>query len=98
MLIPEGKMKTYMEGKPPAEDEPNRGDDVWIDAFKEKKQSPGSFLLASTISETINLGAIALRARKKVLYDSSKMEITNIPEANKFLTREYRKGWELEGV
>jgi hypothetical protein len=26
------------------------------------------------------------------------MEITNIPEANKFLTREYRKGWELEGV
>ena len=87
-----------MEGKPAAEDEPNRGDDVWIDAFKEKKQSPGSFLLASTISETINLGAIALRARKKVLYDSSKMEITNIPEANKFLTREYRKGWELEGV
>ena len=98
MLIPEGKMKTYMDGKPQVEEEPNRGDDVWIDAFKEKKQSPGSFLLASTISETINLGAIALRAKKKVLYDSSKMEITNIPEANKFLTREYRKGWELEGI
>ena len=95
VLLPESKM---MQGKPAAEDEPTRGDDVWIDAFKEKKQSPGSFLLASTISETINLGAIALRAKKKVLYDSSKMEITNIPEANKFLTREYRKGWELEGV
>ena len=98
VLIPESKMKTYMAGKPAAEEEPNRGDDVWIDAFKEKKQSPGSFLLASAISETINLGAVALRAKKKVLYDSSKMEITNIPEANKFLTREYRKGWELEGV
>jgi hypothetical protein len=98
VLIPESKMKAYMEGKPAAEEEPNRGDDVWIDAFKAKKQSPGSFLLASAISETINLGAVALRAKKKVLYDSSKMEITNIPEANKFLTREYRKGWELVGV
>ena len=65
VLIPESKMKTYMEGKPAAEDEPNRGDDVWIDAFKEKKQSPGSFLLASTISETINLGAIALTGKEE---------------------------------
>jgi hypothetical protein len=24
-------------------------------------------------------------------------EVTNLPEANKFLTREYRKGWELAG-
>ena len=70
-------------------------DDNWIDAFREKKQSPGSFLLAGPISETINLGAIALRTRKKILYDSAKMEITNVPEANKFLRREYRKGWEL---
>jgi hypothetical protein len=59
VLIPESKMKAYMEGKPAAEEEPNRGDDVWIDAFKAKKQSPGSFLLASAISETINLGAVA---------------------------------------
>ena len=72
-----------------------RGDDVWIDAFKEKKQSPGSFLYATAVSETINLGAVALRSGKKVLYDAAKMEITNIPEANALLKREYRKGWEL---
>jgi hypothetical protein len=98
VLIPESKMKAYLQGRTLPEEEPNRGDDVWIDAFKEKKQSPGSFLLANTISETINLGAIALRAKKKVLYDSAKMEITNVPEANKFLSRTYRKGWELRGV
>jgi hypothetical protein len=94
-LIPEAKMKTYMAGQQVPSEPRDRSDDVWIDAFKNKTQSPGSFLLAGPISETINLGAIALRARKKVLYDAAAMKITNVPEANKFLTREYRKGWEL---
>jgi hypothetical protein len=95
VLLPDSKMKDYLQGKPAAEEVINRKDDVWIDAFREKKQSPGSFLLAGAISETINLGAIAMRTKKKVLYDSVKMEITNVPEANQYLTREYRKGWEL---
>jgi hypothetical protein len=98
MLIPESRMNAYTQGKPAEEQQAMRSDDVWIDAFREKKQSPGSFLLAGPISETINLGAIALRAKKKVLYDATKMAITNIPEANKYLTREYRKGWELTEV
>jgi hypothetical protein len=38
---------------------------------------------------------VALRAGKKVEYDTENMKITNVPEANKFLVREYRKGWEL---
>lgn len=94
-LIPESKMKSYMDGKQIPPEVTDRADEIWIDAFKNKKQSPGSFLYAGPISETINLGAIALRAGKKVLYDAANMKITNVPEANKFLTREYRKGWEL---
>lgn len=95
VLIPDSKMTSYLNGQPYVKEESERGDDHWIDAFREKKQSPGSFLLAGPVSETINLGAVALRAGKKVLYDAAKMEITNVPEANKFLKREYRKGWEL---
>jgi hypothetical protein len=95
VLLPESKMKSYLSGKTPAKEQVERGDDIWIDAFKNKKQSPGSFLLAGPVSETINLGAIALRTGKKLLYDASKMEITNVPDANKYLKREYRKGWEL---
>ncbi|MBA4058139.1 MAG: hypothetical protein C0490_25715 [Marivirga sp.] len=94
-LIPEARMKSYMEGKEVIAEKTDRSDDVWIDAFKNKIQSPGSFLNAGPISETINLGAIALRTHKKVLYDAAGMKITNIPEANKYLTREYRVGWEL---
>jgi hypothetical protein len=95
VLIPESKMTSYLAGKSLPKEQVERGDDVWIDAFQNKKQSPGSFLLAGPVSETINLGAIALRTGKKLLYDASKMEITNVPDANKYLKREYRKGWEL---
>jgi hypothetical protein len=68
---------------------------VWIEAFKNNTQSPGSFIYSGPVTETILLGGVALRAGKKVEYDSENMKITNIPDANKFLVREYRKGWEL---
>jgi len=67
----------------------------WITSFKNKTQSPGSFIYAGPVTETILLGAVALRAGERVYYSSPEMNITNIPEANKYLVREYRKGWEL---
>jgi hypothetical protein len=76
----------------------NSGEDannIWINSFKNNTQSPGSFLYTGPVTETILLGGVALRAGKRVEYDTENMKITNIPEANKFLVREYRKGWEL---
>jgi hypothetical protein len=68
---------------------------VWIESFKNNTQSPGSFIYAGPVTETILLGGVALRTGKKVEYDSNSMKIINIPDANKYLTREYRQGWEL---
>lgn len=67
----------------------------WLQAVRKGEQSPGSFLNAAAITDTVNLGAVALRAGKKVLFDSENLKITNAPEANQYLYREYRKGWEL---
>lgn len=69
--------------------------DIWINSFKNNTQSPGSFIYAGPVTETILLGGVALRAGKKVDYDTVNMKITNVPEANKYLVREYREGWEL---
>jgi hypothetical protein len=33
--------------------------------------------------------------RKKLLWDGEKMRITNLEEANQFVGRTYRKGWEV---
>lgn len=69
--------------------------EAWINAFKNNTQSPGSFLNAGPVTETILLGAVSLRAGKRVEYDHVNMKITNSPDANQYLIREYRKGWEL---
>ena len=70
----------------------------WIAACKGGAQSPGNFLNAGPISEAVNLYAVALRTRKRLLYDAEAVKITNVPEANNYLSREYRKGWEPETV
>ncbi len=67
----------------------------WLRAFKGGASSPGSFLNAGPITDAVNLGTVALRAGKKVLFDSEKMKITNVSEAEKYLHRDYRDGWEL---
>jgi len=95
-LIPDSRMSSWLNGKPLTMD-PKDGNwtNTWIDAFLNKRESPGSFLLAGSVTETILLGAVALRAGKKVKYDTASMKITNLPDANQYLYREYRKGWEL---
>ena len=94
-LIPKSKMDSYTGNQPVQKENVERRDDTWINAFKNKTQSPGSFLNAGAITETILLGGVALRAGRRVDYDSANMKITNFPDANKYLVREYRKGWEL---
>jgi predicted dehydrogenase len=67
----------------------------WVQACKGGEPSPGSFLNAGSISDTVNLGTVALRAGTKVQFDSQNMKITNAAAANQYLVRQYRKGWEL---
>ncbi|MFL5738901.1 MAG: gfo/Idh/MocA family oxidoreductase, partial [Flavisolibacter sp.] len=95
ILLPQSKMSSWLNGQEAPTEVDEEGTQYWIDAFKNKKESPGSFLLAGPVTETILLGGVALRAKRKVDYDSSTMKITNNEDANKFLYREYRKGWEL---
>jgi hypothetical protein len=89
------KMRAYPGAKEVSQSERGRRSDTWASSIKNRKESPGSFVYAGPVTETINLGAVALRAGQRVDYDSASMKITNLPEADKYLTREYRKGWEL---
>jgi hypothetical protein len=97
-IIPETKMREYgtvTPVEPPAGQ--NRGG-AWVAAFKGGSATYGDFLLAGPISDAFNLGAVSLRlGGRRLLFDASKGSITNLPEANRYLTREYRKGWELPG-
>jgi hypothetical protein len=94
-IIPEKRMIELTGSDQPPKEETNRTDRAWIDAFRKGEESPGTFLKAAPVTQTILLGGVALRAGKKVEYDPVKVEITNEPDANQFLTRTYRKGWEM---
>jgi len=94
-LLPADLMNSATKGQAPVYQEADRGELHWINAFKQKQQSPGSFLYAGAVTDTILLGGVALRARKRLLFDAAAMKITNDEAANKFLYRAYRKGWEL---
>ena len=70
----------------------------WMAAAKGGPQSPSSFLNAAPISEAVNLWAVALRTGRKLRYDAESRKITNVPDANKYLSRQYRSGWDPESL
>jgi len=36
-----------------------------------------------------------LKAGRKIFYDGENMRVTNLPQANDYLRREYRQGWSV---
>ncbi len=95
-LIPESRMRGYTAPPPPERQREGlpAGLLKWVQACKGGSPSPGNFLNAWPISEAVNLYAVALRTGRRLQYDAASMTITNASEANKYLSREYRKGWE----
>jgi len=100
-LIPDARRKEY--GKPPKVLPRSPGHhQEWIDACKGGKPAGSNFDHAGPLAEVVLLGNVALRPelrekmnRTKLLWDGPNLKITNVPEANKFLRREYREGWTL---
>lgn len=65
----------------------------WIRAIRGEEPVSCPFEYGVRLNETMILGIVALKADKPIEYDGTR--VTNAPEANQYLSREYRKGWEL---
>ena len=48
------------------------------------------------MTEAIHLGNVAYRTEKKLQWDAENLCATIAPEADRFIRREYRKGWSLQ--
>jgi predicted dehydrogenase len=93
-LLPHSLHESY--GSPPKKLPRIPGEDHemnWVDAAKGKAEASCPFEYAARLTEVMLLGVVALRAGKKIHYDGAAMRITNVPQANDFLRREYREGW-----
>jgi len=64
------------------------------------KGTPGSnFGFAGPLTEAVLLGNVANRfAGKELAWDSKALKVTNVDDANKLIRREYREGWQVEGL
>ncbi len=70
----------------------------WLDAQKTRSQCSCHFEYGHRLTTVGNLGNISLWTGEKLTWDPVAERITNHPEANQFLTKEYRAPWALPSV
>ena len=70
----------------------------WLHACKTGAPTTCPFSYSGPLTEANHLGNVAYRSGKKLEWNAAAMKIPNAPEAEKFLTREYRKGWEFDRI
>jgi hypothetical protein len=91
-LIPQSKMDLRQPPKtlprsPGNEREAERGAD---------KTKPGAnFEFTGVVTETLLLGNVATMTGERLRWDRAGMKVTNSEAAQKFVSPERRKGWEL---
>jgi hypothetical protein len=69
----------------------------WFRMMKERTPAYSNFDIAAYLTEIILLGCVALRLGEgvKMDWDGPNMKSTNLPEAERFVKRQNRGGWEL---
>ena len=95
-IIPEVKRKEY--GKPPKSLPRSPGHHKeWIEACKAGKpeDAKSGFWYAGPFTEALLVGNLAVRLGKRVEWDSKTMRSPNCPEADNYITKFYRAGFDL---
>jgi predicted dehydrogenase len=96
-LLPDERMADFQAPPPLLTRSPGHYRD-WIRACKGGEPACASFEYAGPFTEWLLLGTIAQRFQGKLRWDGQRRQFPDRPEANPFLTRTYRKGWELPAV
>lgn len=67
----------------------------WIEACKSGGRTGSNFQYAGPFTEVVLLGNVAYRAGRTITYDPQALRITDAPQANHLLGKEYRRGWKV---
>jgi predicted dehydrogenase len=98
-LIPERRMKEFQLPAPTIDRVPGgeKGHEQdWVRACKGGKPASSNFDHSGPLSEMVLMGNLAIRfPNRLLLWDGEKMEVTNDPDANEYVRRQYRRGWAL---
>jgi predicted dehydrogenase len=94
-LYPREKFKDFTFPK----HKPHTHWDQWVEAGLGRGSTSAGFDYAGPLTETVLLGSVAVRFPGKTLeFDSRRLKFPNMPAANAFVRRKYRKGWKARGL
>jgi predicted dehydrogenase len=94
-LLPAEKFKNYP--RPRLEEVDHYGQ--WVNACLGHGKTSAGFDYSGPLAEAVLLGNVAVRIPgKKLRWDAANMKITNVPEANQYIRRQYRRGWHIKGL
>jgi predicted dehydrogenase len=101
-IIPEKKMqevaptiKSLWGNKKQANIHGGAHEQNWIHACKSGTPAVADFAYSAPLTEICLLGNIAQRVDARINWDAANVEVTNLPDANKYIRCAYRKGWSL---
>lgn len=92
-LLPE---KDFEGFKPPQENIPNSlgHHKEWVEACKNGGTTTCNFDYSGALTEAVLLGNVSYRVGKPLTWDAKNLK-ADVPEAEKFIHKEYRKPWTL---
>jgi predicted dehydrogenase len=95
ILLPDEKFKEY---KIPKQDGANHYVQ-FIDACRGEGKTSAPFSYSGPLTEMVLLGCLSTRFPKTTLdWDAPNLKVTNVDDANAFVSKTYRKGWEVDGL
>jgi predicted dehydrogenase len=94
-LLPEEQYRDYRPPEPVLPRSPGHHAE-WLRACKSGPAALSNFVdYAGPFTEAVLLGNVALRAGARIDWDSRNVRVTNNQDANRFVRRTYRRGWDI---
>jgi hypothetical protein len=101
-LIPETAHKEWMATAPkkslPRSTHPDNPQGEWTHAIKNGLKTGSNFDYSVPLTNLCLLGNLAIQVGKPIEWDAAKLEVKGMPEAAKFIKRQYREGWDYSAA
>jgi predicted dehydrogenase len=95
VLLPEEKFQDAKLPRLPGENHYLQ----FVEACRGNGTTSTPFAYSGPLTEAVLLGCLATRFPDQTLeWDAAALKVTNVAAANRYVRREYRKGWEVEGL
>jgi predicted dehydrogenase len=96
VLLPRDKFKKVEKPKPILPRSPGHFKE-WVEAMKARDptKAMSNFEYAGRLTETVLLGVVALKTGTTIEWDPVAMKAKNVPSADQYIRRDYRKGFSI---